>query len=120
MVVGVGQCKRLSVEGDAHDDLLGISTQSDPVVESVVGVEVSYFRLGMEVHGSNVSGFLIPMTVVVVSHDTDPVQIAGDGWYVVTGIDDRLGRRNGGRKQQSFRIESHTQFSDQGGEASLI
>ena len=44
------------------------------------------FVIWVEVHGSDVPGFLVPLAVVVVGHDCDPVQISVQCRHIVTWV----------------------------------
>ncbi len=52
----------------------------------------------MRVEGRHVAGLLVPVSVVVVRHHGDPVQVPGNARYIVAHVDDFLPR--------------HTQLSD--------
>ena len=91
-VTWIDECERLSVKRQTHDDLGRITTKSDVVVEGVIGVEIGDVGLGMIIKWSDVTRFLVPMAVVIVRHYADPIQVAGNGWNIIRGIDDRFGR----------------------------
>ena len=83
-------------------------------------IEVVIFRLRVMVHGCHVSRLLVPVTVIIVGHDGDPVQVSSNGWNIVSIIDDLLAGRDRGRQQKTLRLKGRAQLVDPGCEAFLI
>ena len=63
---GILKSKRLSVQRNAHDHFGRIGSQTNPVIESVFWIKVSNIGLGVETKRSYVTGFLVPMSVIIV------------------------------------------------------
>ena len=116
----VPERERLSVQRHAQDNFGWIGAQSDPVIERVVGIKIGHLRFGMETEWRHVTCFLVPVAVVIVRHDANPVQVARNGRNVISGVDDRLGWRYGRRQEPSVRLESHSQFADERCESVLV
>ena len=120
VVVGILECEWLAVERDAENKFSRISSQLDPVIERVISVEISDVSFGMEAERSDVSRLLVPMAVIVVRHDTDPVEISWKWRHVVAGVDDGLGRRDGRWQQPTSRSERGSQFTYQRSESRFV
>ena len=74
----------------------------------------------MIVHGGDVSGPLVPLAVIVVGHDSDPVEVLGEYGYIVAGVDDLLARRDGRGKEETTRLELGAQLAQKIREAFLV
>lgn len=132
MIAVIGQRERLSIHGHTHHQLLPFSSQFDPVIDSEIlrkdidvknklfpshslpyRVEGGVYVFWMVVHGSYVTGDFIPLPVIVVTHNRNPVQVLGQRRDVVTDVDHPFagGHRRG--EQPSFRFELLVQFLNQ-------
>ena len=59
----------------------------------------------MLVHGRHVPGLLVPLSVVVVGHHVDPVEVGGDLGHVVTSVHDCLARTHSSGQKQTLGME---------------
>lgn len=91
VITGIFQCERLAVQWDTHNDFGSISSTTDPVIECVLCVEISHICLRMEAKWSHMACSLVPMAVIIVSHDTDPIQVTRQRRDVITSIDNGFG-----------------------------
>ncbi len=66
----------------------------------------------MVVEWSHVASLLVPVTVEVIGHDVDVVEVLVEQGNVVAFVDDLLAWGNSGRQQKSLWLESCTQFFD--------
>lgn len=103
-----------------HDDAPGGRALGYPVVYGVVGVEVVDLVRGVVVHGCDVTGPLVPLTVVVVGHYGYPVEVPGQLWYVVARVDDLLVGRDRRREQKVARSELLAELPHQRRERVLV
>lgn len=75
-----------------HNNFSTGSSFGDPIINRIVCIEVIVIIVGMVVERRNVASFFIPLTVIVVSHHCDPVQVFGEGGHVVTLVDHLFAR----------------------------
>ncbi len=68
----------------------------------------------MVIERSHVAGLLVPVTVVIVGHHVDVVEVLVEDGHVVTFVDDLLARRNGRTQEEASGLEGRAQFFDQG------
>ncbi len=64
------------------------------------------------IEGCNMTGLLVPVSVVVVSHDIDVVEVLVEHGDVITLVDDLEARRNCRTQEKSLGLESSTEFLD--------
>lgn len=57
-------------------------------------IEKDDFIFGMEEERGNVTGLFVPLSVEVIGHYGNPVQILTEYWNVISGIYDGFARRN--------------------------
>ena len=74
----------------------------------------------MLVERSDVTGLLIPVSVVIVGHDRDPVQVVSNARYVVADIDDLLARGDRSGEEKAVGPEGLLEFVHPGSEGSLV
>jgi len=74
----------------------------------------------MVIEWRHVTRLLVPVAVVVVGHDRDPVQRVGDSGNVVSGVDDLLGGADRGREEQFVRGEGGLQLAHPSRESGLV
>lgn len=58
-------------------------------------IEVSGAVFRMVVQRCNMASSLVPLTMVVVGHDCDPVEVTSKHWHVIASVYDLLVRRHG-------------------------
>ncbi len=51
------------------------------------------------------SSLLLPVSMVVVTHDVDEIEDAVHGWNIVGSVDDGLRRADGGRQDEVVALE---------------
>ena len=71
-----------------HNQFLRVGSQLLVVVHGVFGVEDGVVGLLIVEERSDVAGLFVPVAVVVVGHDVDDVEVAGERGDVVARIDD--------------------------------
>ena len=62
-------------------------------------VEVVEVVIRMFIVGRNVAGLLVPMAVIVIGHDSDPVEVPGNAGDVIADIDDLLAGGDSSREK---------------------
>jgi hypothetical protein len=80
----VPQAEGLAVHRHPHDQLGLVRPLLHPVVHREVGVEVGEVVLRMRVEGRHVAGLLVPVSVVVVRHHVDDVQVFVQRGHVIS------------------------------------
>jgi hypothetical protein len=80
----VPQAEGLAVHRHPHDQLGLVRPLLHPVVHREVGVEVGEVVLGVRVEGRHVAGLLVPVSVVVVRHHVDDVQVLVQCGHVIS------------------------------------
>jgi hypothetical protein len=80
----VPQAKGLAVHRHPHHQLGLVRPLLHPVVHREVGVEVGEVVLGMRAEGRHVAGLLVPVSVVVVRHHVDDVQVLVQRGHVIS------------------------------------
>ena len=65
-------------------------------------------------------GLLVPVSVVIVGHDRDPVQVVGNAGHVVADIDNLLARGDRSGEEKAVGPEGLLEFVDPGSEGSLV
>ena len=66
------------------------------------------------------SSLLIPVPVVVVGHDGDPVQVPGDAGDVISYVNDLLARGDCGGEEQPAGLKGGAELGHEGGEGRLV
>ena len=66
------------------------------------------------------TGLLVPVAVIVVGHDRDPVQVAGNAGHVVAYVHDLLAGGDGGRQEEAAGPESLLELAHPGREGVLV
>ena len=74
----------------------------------------------MIVERRHVACLLVPLTVVVIRHDGDVVQVLIQGGHIVAGVNHLLGRGDCSGQKQIVGSEGFLQLSDPGSEAVLV
>ena len=64
------------------------------------------------IEGCNMTGLLVPVSVVVVGHDVDVVEVLVEQGNVVALIDNLKTRRDCGTQEKSLGLECSTEFLD--------
>merc|ERR1719474_918158 len=120
MVGGLVERECLAVKRHTEYQFACRSSALNPVVDSVIHIKVVELVIWMFIERSYVSGSLVPVTVVVVCHHVDPVEVTSDAGYVVADVHDLLTRRDGGRKEKIVRSKRLLKLANPGGKGGLI
>ena len=83
-------------------------------------VEIVEIIIGMRVERRHMPCLLVPVAVVVVGHDGDPVQVPGEAGDVVAHVNDLLTRGDGGGEEQPAGLEGGAELGHEGGEGWLV
>merc|ERR1719342_184684 len=90
------RCKRegLTIHWHTHHKLLWVSSTLNPIVNGEISVKCKIIIFRMGIHWGNMSSLLIPLTMVIVCHDSDPIQIFAYSRNIITCINDFIAGGN--------------------------
>lgn len=84
----------------------------EAITKYTYSIKVGSIIIRMIVQGRNVSSLLVPLAVVVVGHDGDPVHVARQHRHVVARVHHHLVGGHGRGQQQASRLQYGGQLAD--------